>query len=76
MSNKEKIKTLIGQLSTLAGDNTFFITIAYEKEEGGTGFLAAGNMNTDSVRTVLGRFDNKETLRKRLSLQNEVQMQR
>ena len=71
MSNKEQIKTLIGNLSLLAGDNTFFITMAYEKEEGGTGFLAAGNITTDGVRTVLGKMDNKEKLRRRIASQCE-----
>ena len=75
MSNKDSIRNLVGAFSTemLKKELGYFMLVAVP--EGESGYVVAGNLDTDAVRNALDKVD-KRNADKAVSLQHEEQMQR
>ena len=75
MSNKDSIRNLVGAFSTemLKSNLGYFMLVAVP--EGESGYVVAGNLDTDAVRNALDKVD-KRNADKAVSLQHEEQMQR
>lgn len=74
MSNKDSIRNLVGAFSTemLKKELGYFMLVAVP--EGESGYVVAGNLDTDAVRNALDRVD-KRNAEKAVSLQHENEVQ-
>ena len=70
MSNKDSIRNLIGVFSTemLKKELGYFMLVAVP--EGESGYVVAGNLDTDAVRNALKKIDERNVV----SLQHEEQV--
>ena len=73
MTNKDSIRNLVVVFSTemLKSNLGYFMLVAVP--EGESGYVVAGNLDTDAVRNALDKVD-KRNAEKAVSLQNEKQV--